>query len=41
MVLYWYDPIQPGKRYDKPGRSTMGMTLVPQYANEGGKEPTR
>lgn len=40
-VLYWYDPMQPGKRYDKPGRSTMGMTLVPQYANEGGKEPTR
>lgn len=40
-VLYWYDPMEPGKRYDKPGTSTMGMTLVPKYADEPGREARR
>lgn len=36
-VLYWYDPMEPAKRYDKPGTSTMGMKLVPKYADEASK----
>ena len=40
-VLYWYDPMEPAKRYDKPGMSTMGMTLVPKYADEPKKESGR
>jgi len=40
-VAYWYDPMEPGKRYEKPGTSTMGMTLVPKYADEASKEPRR
>lgn len=38
-VLYWYDPMVPQERYEKPGKSSMGMTLMPKYAddvNEGG-----
>jgi membrane fusion protein, copper/silver efflux system len=32
-VLYWYDPMQPGQRFDKPGKSPfMDMELVPKYA---------
>jgi Cu(I)/Ag(I) efflux system membrane fusion protein len=38
-VLYWHDPMVPGKRFDKPGKSPfMDMQLVPVYANEGGGE---
>lgn len=38
-VLYWYDPMVPGQRFDKPGRSPfMDMDLVPKYADEGGAE---
>jgi len=33
-VLYWHDPMMPNERYDKPGKSSMGMTLVPKYATE-------
>lgn len=34
-VLYWYDPMQPQQRFDKPGRSPfMDMDLVPKYADE-------
>jgi len=34
-VLYWYDPMVPGQRFDKPGRSPfMDMDLVPRYADE-------
>ena len=40
-VLYWYDPMEPAKRYDKPGTSTMGMKLVPKYADEAKKETGR
>ncbi|NEX91255.1 efflux RND transporter periplasmic adaptor subunit [Caulobacter sp. 17J65-9] len=34
-VLYWYDPMVPGQRFDKPGKSPyMDMPLVPKYADE-------
>ncbi len=34
-VLYWYDPMSPGSRFDKPGKSPfMDMNLVPKYADE-------
>jgi len=36
-VLYWYDPMVPGQRFDKPGQSPyMDMQLVPKYADEAG-----
>jgi Cu(I)/Ag(I) efflux system membrane fusion protein len=35
QVLYWYDPMVPGERFDKPGKSPfMDMQLVPRYADE-------
>ena len=35
-VLYWHDPMVPGQRFDKPGKSPfMDMPLVPFYADEG------
>lgn len=41
-VLYWYDPMTPGQRFDHPGPSpTMpGMQLVPKYASESGTGET-
>ncbi len=34
-VLYWYDPMVPGTRFDKPGKSPfMDMDLVARYADE-------
>ncbi|MDP9706767.1 MULTISPECIES: efflux RND transporter periplasmic adaptor subunit [Rahnella] len=34
-VLYWYDPMTPGQRFDKPGKSPfMDMDLMPRYADE-------
>ncbi|MBL0089694.1 MAG: efflux RND transporter periplasmic adaptor subunit [Ideonella sp.] len=34
-VLYWYDPMVPGQKFDKPGKSPfMDMQLVPRYADE-------
>jgi len=36
-VLYWYDPMVPGQRFDKPGKSPfMDMQLVPKYADDAG-----
>lgn len=33
-VLYWYDPMVPQQKFDKPGKSPfMDMQLVPQYAD--------
>jgi membrane fusion protein, copper/silver efflux system len=33
-VLYWQDPMVPGQRFDKPGKSPyMDMPLVPVYAD--------
>ena len=35
-VLYWYDPMVPMQKFDKPGKSPfMDMQLVPRYADEG------
>ena len=34
-VLYWHDPMVPGSKFDKPGKSPfMDMQLVPVYADE-------
>lgn len=36
-VLYWHDPMVPGQKFDKPGKSPfMDMQLVPMYADEAG-----
>ena len=38
-VLYWHDPMVPGQRFDKPGKSPfMDMQLVPVYADSGSGE---
>ena len=35
-VLYWHDPMVPGQKFDKPGKSPfMDMQLVPVYASDG------
>jgi Cu(I)/Ag(I) efflux system membrane fusion protein len=40
-VLYWYDPMVPQQRFDKPGKSPfMEMQLVPKYADEAGDDAT-
>lgn len=34
-VKYWYDPMVPNQKFDKPGKSPfMDMQLEPKYANE-------
>lgn len=34
-VLYWYDPMVPDRKFDRPGKSPyMDMDLVPRYADE-------
>ena len=34
-VLYWYDPMAPQQKFEKPGKSPfMDMQLVPKYAEE-------
>src|SRR6516162_11371700 len=33
-VLYWYDAMNPGHHYDKPGKAPDGMDLEPKYADE-------
>ena len=36
-VLYWHDPMVPGQKFDKPGKSPfMDMQLVPVYADDAG-----
>jgi Cu(I)/Ag(I) efflux system membrane fusion protein len=38
-VLYWHDPMVPGQKFDKPGKSPfMDMQLVPVYAESGSDE---
>jgi Cu(I)/Ag(I) efflux system membrane fusion protein len=38
-VLYWHDPMMPGQKFDKPGKSPfMDMPLVPVYADEAASE---
>jgi Cu(I)/Ag(I) efflux system membrane fusion protein len=34
-VLYWKAPMDPNYRSDKPGKSPMGMDLVPVYGGDG------
>ncbi|CAG9172765.1 efflux RND transporter periplasmic adaptor subunit [Cupriavidus pinatubonensis] len=35
-ILYWHDPMVPGQRFDKPGKSPfMDMQLVPVYQDTG------
>lgn len=39
-VLYWYDPMHPAYRSDKPGIAPdCGMALVPKYAEDPKAEP--
>jgi membrane fusion protein, copper/silver efflux system len=39
-VLYWHDPMVPGAKFDKPGKSPfMDMDLVPVYADAIGTGP--
>ena len=38
-VLYWYDPMSPTQKFDKPGKSPfMDMDLVPKYADEDAQD---
>lgn len=39
-ILYWYDPMIPAEHHDGPGLSSMGMTLVPKYADQTGPAAT-
>ncbi len=34
-ILYWVAPMDPAFRRDEPGKSPMGMDLVPVYSDEG------
>jgi Cu(I)/Ag(I) efflux system membrane fusion protein len=37
QALYWYDPMYPQQKFDKPGKSPfMDMQLVPRYAEGSG-----
>jgi len=38
-ILYWVAPMDPQFRRDEPGKSPMGMDLVPVYADEVGGQP--
>lgn len=39
--LYWHDPMVPGQKFDKPGKSPfMDMQLVPVYGDDAGDEGT-
>ena len=38
-ILYWVAPMDPNYRRDEPGKSPMGMDLVPVYADEAGTAP--
>ena len=33
-ILYWVAPMDPNYQRDKPGKSPMGMDLVPVYADD-------
>ena len=40
-ALYWYDPMYPQQKFDKPGKSPfMDMQLVPKYAGGAGDRAT-
>lgn len=37
-ILYWVAPMDANYRRDEPGKSPMGMDLVPVYADEAGQD---
>ena len=39
QILYWVAPMDPNYRRDEPGKSPMGMDLVPVYADEVDAQP--
>ena len=39
-ILYWVAPMDPNYQRDRPGKSPMGMDLVPVYADDGATENT-
>ena len=40
-ILYYYDPMFPNQKFDKPGKSPfMDMQLEPKYADEAGGSGT-
>ena len=39
-ILYWVAPMDPNYRRDKPGKSPMGMDLIPYYAAEDSADGT-
>ncbi|RJG03493.1 efflux RND transporter periplasmic adaptor subunit [Noviherbaspirillum sedimenti] len=40
-ILYWHDPMVPGQKFDKPGKSPfMDMQLEPVYADDAGDAGT-
>ena len=38
-ILYWVAPMDPDFRRDEPGKSPMGMDLVPVYADKAASKP--
>ncbi len=38
-IAYWRAPMVPTEIYDQPGKSAMGMDLVPVYEDELGDRP--
>lgn len=41
-VLFWYDPMYPNTKFDKPGKSPfMDMDLIPKYAESSGGDETK
>lgn len=38
-ILYWRAPMDPTFRRNEPGKSPMGMDLVPVYADDGADDP--
>ena len=38
-IAYWRAPMNPTEIYDQPGKSAMGMDLVPVYEDELGDQP--
>ena len=36
--LYWVAPMDPNYKRDKPGKSPMGMDLIPVYEDAGGDQ---
>lgn len=37
-IIYWRAPMNPNEIYDEPGKSKMGMDLVPVYEDEGAEQ---